>query len=905
MQADSADCGALSRGKEDVRDSTPPQHDLTPGDRPKLPDRRSGLKRRALRNSLQLMQDHAQYPDRQLFPARCLYLIIAMAVSIIGAMVAAQQSPPDMLAGHFGFAIIALLGGNFLHPYVHERKRLGRAIGVAAFVIVPLGFFGTAMTQWAVQGSLGWDGAIAFMLLVSMIAAVYLRRHPGVMFAGQMAVWYAVVLEQGSLAGVVALGIAVIVALLVSIEQFRIDQKEDRDHEVRARLQTRASEILSDYEETRQGWFWETDRRGLLTYISAPIAQTMGVKADELCGQPFTVLFDLEATGAESQRTLNFHLSSCSAFTELPLRAAIGDRELWWSISGRAYFDNFDNFVGFRGSGADLTESRRSQQRASRLAAYDSLTGLANRHQMSQVLEKILAGRIEANRACVIMLLDLDRFKRVNDTMGHPAGDALLVQVARRLEAAVGNLGRVGRLGGDEFKIILPGRVDDAALKSLAETIIAVLSQPFTIDGKRVVIGASIGITRTPEDGESNEVLIRNADLALYAAKDAGRGRYHFYAEDLHADAEARAEIESDLRDAIARNELSLVYQPHVDTATETITGFEALLRWQHPMRGRVSPNHFISIAEESGLICEIGEWALYQACKDLSRWPANINVSVNVSPLQFAKTEFPAIVAGAIAKAGVDPSRLELEITESVFLSDDQGAEAMFAALKEVGVRLALDDFGTGYSSLGYLKQAPFDKIKIDRSFVSGITDPGSRNGAIIASITGLAHALGMETIAEGVETMDQLELVRLYGCSHVQGFIYERPMTAEAACAKLSTGLTTIARGPRHTRLPRQIHQRRVVLRYKGQDYQGTMRNVSLSGAMIEGLWNVPRDTRFDIILSDYVSLGCITRWCEENRVGVEFDRLLERGDDGRILSLDYAGSENSEPVKALRAG
>jgi diguanylate cyclase (GGDEF)-like protein len=359
-----------------------------------------------------------------------------------------------------------------------------------------------------------------------------------------------------------------------------------------------------------------------------------------------------------------------------------------------------------------------------------------------------------------VFLLDLDRFKQVNDTMGHPAGDALLKQVAQRLESTVGAMGRVGRLGGDEFQVIFPGKIDRDELGHLAARVIEALSQPYSLEGSRVTIGASIGIALAPGDGVTSEALIRNADLALYAAKDGGRGRYHFYAADLHSDAEERRKMENDLRDAVANGGLELYYQPVVQTATEKITGFEALLRWNHPQHGFVSPAKFIPIAEDTGMIAAIGEWALRTACKDLARWPANVRVAVNVSALQFANPALPSIVTQALAHAQVDPQRLELEITESVFINDDEGTEQMFRALKAIGVRMALDDFGTGYSSLGYLKKAPFDKIKIDQSFVRGATQPGSINGAIIASIVSLAEALGMETTAEGVETFDELDL-------------------------------------------------------------------------------------------------------------------------------------------------
>jgi len=301
-----------------------------------------------------------------------------------------------------------------------------------------------------------------------------------------------------------------------------------------------------------------------------------------------------------------------------------------------------------------------------------------------------------------------------------------------------------------------------------------------------------------------------------------------------------------------------------------------------------MSPAKFIPVAEDAGLIAQLGEWALRTACHDLANWPESVRVAVNVSPLQFANPALPAIITSAIAEAQISPARLELEITESVFLNDDAGTDAMFTALKRVGVRLALDDFGTGYSSLGYLKKAPFDKIKIDQSFVRGATIAGSRNGAIIASIVSLAEALGMETTAEGVETLDELDLVRSLGCSHVQGYIYEKAMTFEAASAKLATGMQAIARGPRSARSTRQKMLRKVVLEYGAERYHGTIRNISATGAMVEGLWNVPPGTTFKIAIAEDNIVTATTRWCQEDRIGVEFSAPLALDESGRIAAV-----------------
>jgi predicted signal transduction protein with EAL and GGDEF domain len=475
--------------------------------------------------------------------------------------------------------------------------------------------------------------------------------------------------------------------------------------------------------------------------------------------------------------------------------------------------------------------------------------------------------------------------------------------VAQRLQAAVGDSGRVGRLGGDEFKVILPGRTVRQHLGELANRIIDQLSQPYLIEGHRVAIGASVGIAISPDDGQTSETLIRNADLALYAAKDGGRGKYHFYAPDLHSDAEERRQLEQDLRDAIIDGGLELHYQPVVETSTEKITGFEALLRWNHPKHGHISPSRFIPIAEEAGMIAPIGEWALRTACNDLANWPDSVRVAVNVSPLQFSNPALPSIVADALAAAGACPSRLELEITESVFLGDDAGTDAMFAALKRIGVRLALDDFGTGYSSLGYLRKAPFDKIKIDQGFLRGATVKGSRNGAIIASIVSLAEALGMETTAEGVETLDELDLVRLLGCSHIQGHIYERPLSLGAATMRLGASLFAIAKGPRSARANRQRLLRKVTLDHNGEKYGATVRNLSPTGALIEGLWNVPTGTVFNFRLSGGDLVTATSRWSQDDRMGVEFSVPFELDDAGRIQMS--SGPRLTVPAAPATAG
>ena len=819
---------------------------------------------------------------------------VLLAPAMAGALVLtgiATLSLPQVLPALLALLAIGLTAATpFARKLEQEQLQTARQRWALMLAVVglPMALFGFAMGWWATQIEGHWEGTLGILVIIGTLAALILNRRVTSIITAKVSLWTGAAIVFGASGTYFSLAVGALVGIYTAYRQAKADVLAAQRERERERVQQRAEQILHDFEETGQGWFWETDRRGTLTYVSPIVAQVLGKKPGSLLGRPFSKLFTADPAGQESERTLAFHLTARSAFSELGLRAATLDEERWWSLNGRPVYDSYGNFVGFRGSGHDLTEKRRSQEHASRLAHYDSLTGLANRLQMAQTLEKILTAPNREHRACAVFLLDLDRFKQVNDTMGHPAGDALLKQVASRLERAVGETGRVGRLGGDEFQVILAGHHRREDLAALAKRIIHDLSEPYSIEGHRVVIGASVGIALSPDDGVTSEALIRNADLALYAAKDGGRGRHHFYAADLHSDAEERRLLEQDLRDALTHGGLELHYQPVVHTATERITGFDALLRWQHPTRGWMSPAKFIPVAEDTGLIAQIGEWALRTACHDLASWPDSVRVAVNVSPLQFANPALPAIITNALAAAQVDPARLELEITESVFLNDDATTDAMFKALKRVGVRLALDDFGTGYSSLGYLKNAPFDKIKIDQSFVRGATIAGSRNGAIIASIVSLAEALGMETTAEGVETLDELDLVRMLGCSHVQGYIYEQPLSVAVATQRLMTGLTAIARGPRAARAARHIMLRKIVLDHGGQQYHGTIRNISTTGALVEGLWNVPPGTIFRIMLTDTQVVTATARWCNEDRMGIEFSAPLEVDESGRIAAL-----------------
>ncbi|KQM98695.1 diguanylate cyclase [Sphingobium sp. Leaf26] len=684
------------------------------------------------------------------------------------------------------------------------------------------------------------------------------------------------VVEKAGLAQVGLLFSCVIVMLVATLRQATADRDQAiARHQQDLRAQ-RSDRLLQEHERTGRGWFWETDRQGCLTYISDTLAQSLSLATETLIGKPITeIVRPGDKKQGDGERTLGFHLSARTGFSDIAVCAAMAkEEERWWSISGQPVFNEFGQFHGFRGSGTDLTETRRNQAEVTRLAQFDSLTGLANRIQMLRSLEQAVADRHGKPGECTLMMLDLDRFKIVNDTLGHPAGDALLRQVSQRLQRVVGEKGLVGRQGGDEFKILLPGRHDQTVLAHLAQAIISAVSQPYMVEGNAVVIGVSIGLSACPQDGVTADALIRNADLALYAAKGDGRGVHRFYSSDMHADAENRRQLEEDLRRALTADGLHLVYQPVVSSKTEQITGYEALLRWNHPVRGPISPTLFIPIAEDSGLIAQIGEWVMRTACRDAAEWQDGIRVAVNVSPTQFANPGFPATVMSALASSQLAAERLELEITESVFLNDDDGTDAMFNRLKAIGVRLALDDFGTGYSSLGYLKKAPFDKIKIDQSFVRGAAIKGNRNSAIIKAIVSLAEALGMDTTAEGAETQDELALIRQLGCSHIQGYIYGRPMPmADVMATQQRVGTAASANGFQSSRPERKTMLRTIAVHHDGHVYTGRVRNISATGALIEGLWNVPTGTLFAIELAENQFVNATSKWSKDDRMGVEF--------------------------------
>ncbi|MEZ5743831.1 MAG: EAL domain-containing protein [Sphingomonadaceae bacterium] len=656
---------------------------------------------------------------------------------------------------------------------------------------------------------------------------------------------------------------------------------------------TQAATFCDTYESLDLGGFWSTDSDGNLTYLSPNVAAILA-PGEHLGGKPFLELLRATTRGKQAHASLPMALARRNAFSEIVLETGNGENRQWWSLSGRAQYNAAKEFVGFVGFFADVTRERSSAEENAELANKDSLTGLVNRRHMGNLLEREMTSCKARELPCSLLLIDLDRFKHVNDTLGHSAGDALLQQVAERLVAIVGDKTRVCRPGGDEFQVILPEVEDRGALGELAESIISGLSQAYSVDGNRCSIGASIGMAVSPFDGTTPEDLIRNADLALYAAKHSGRGRFRFFSGDLLKSAEDRRRLEVDLQDAIANGELELHYQPVVDALTNEAIGAETLIRWNHPKDGNISPAVFIPIAEESSLICRIGEWVLRNACQDAANWPQGLRLAVNVSPVQFAEESLPGIVASALASSGLDPDRLELEITESVFVREGNGTDAMFKALKALGVRLALDDFGTGYSSLSYLKTAPFDKIKIDQSFVRGATQEGSRNADHRGHRRASPTRWTWTPPPRGSSPEDQLAMIRELGVTLVQGHIYSKALPNTEFVENVSDGNWVIEpEGPSRQRDNRFAMYRTIGAVHEDHYYPVVLRNLSRSGALIEGLLGVPADTQFVLDFGEgQLAVATVKRAMRDSQ-GVEFETPLVNDGNGGLCTRHRVSS------------
>ncbi len=581
--------------------------------------------------------------------------------------------------------------------------------------------------------------------------------------------------------------------LVGTIEVGRVYLKARLAEAAGAEKEAVVSMLLREFEENEADWLWELDTARRVRSVSPRFAFALGRSQSQTEGMPLLELiagpgWDGGRHGG-GLRELAERLRAREHFANLLVHVSILGEERWWELSGTPMHGEDGRFTGFRGVGSDVTEQRKSSEKIAYLARYDTLTSLPNRLQVTEALGDALRNASQWRGKCALLMVDLDRFKSVNDSLGHMTGDKLLAQVSARLQALMGKDHICGRLGGDEFAIVMRDVRTHSEVRELAERVITRLSEPYHVDQHTLYVGASVGSALGPRDGASVEELMRNADLALYQAKDAGGGEHRGFEPLLHASAEERRQLEVSLRKALGRDELVLNYQPVVDARSQAVVSFEALVRWNSADHGFVSPGKFIPLAEDTRLIVPIGQWVLRKACEEARNWPENVKVNVNVSPEQLLEPDFHSHVVEVLTDTGLRPDRLEIEVTESIFLRDASVARNALEQVMALGCSVALDDFGTGYSSLGYLRKLRFSTIKVDRTFVQGAAQGSAESLAIINAVVAMAKSLDMTTTAEGVETIEEVELIRNLGCDKIQGYYFGRPMTNLDALRLFST--------------------------------------------------------------------------------------------------------------------
>jgi diguanylate cyclase (GGDEF)-like protein len=641
-------------------------------------------------------------------------------------------------------------------------------------------------------------------------------------------------------------------------------------------LRSRGFVALS--EAAGRNWFWETNADGALTYLSPPLADALGANGQELTGRQFTDLLPVEQPGGEAGEgpTLAFHLGARFPFTDI-LVASDKSAEKCWLLSGSPRFDEVGRFLGFHGFGTACSMEKKEQAQAARLAQFDSLTGLPNRARIEAMLDEALTNSDNRKQSCAIFLIDLDRFKQVNDTLGHPVGDVLLQQASERLTAVLGEDGQVGRLGGDEFTAVFPGIGEEGRLAAIADSLIGAVSAPYLIHGHQVSIGASVGVAISRPGKTYRQGLVKEADLALYAAKRAGRGTFRFFEPEMHAEETDRKILENDLKSAVAKGQLKLLYQPIVAVSSETLVGFEALVRWWHPTRGPLSPADFLPIAEASGQMAALGEWIIRTACAEAARWPRHLRLAINLAPGQLG-AGITAVLTGALASSGLDPERLDLEVREEVLLDQDSSHRDSLLALHGLGIRLSLDDFGSGATSLASLKAVPLDRIKLHPSFLRAALPRNSRPRTLATALMRLAEALGMSVTAEGAETLEDLELIRLLGCDDVQGYLFGRPMEPHEALAMAADSKPLDAKEAARNRPPRHSLIRNGTLFAGKESWPVRMRNISAGGAMIESGRPLPPGGAAELDLGDNLRLAATVRWAHDGRLGLQFAEAFD---------------------------
>jgi len=701
------------------------------------------------------------------------------------------------LAGWFAALILALLFVSHRDKALAgaDNRRMSRReffmhclamAGVSIVWCLPLGLFAKQggatdlLALWTIVSALILGAAL--VVAAAPLSAIIFTALTGVVGATT-----AVILGEYYIAAAIMLFVSVtIYGTMQSARTYLVARIAEAGVVEKSEV---VSLLLREFEENQGDWLWQVDTKRRVQAASARFSFALGKKPEEIEGESFLKLLagDAWESGqfAPSLHDLAEKLKCKESFSDLTVKVVIDGENRWWELSGTPILDEQGTYLGFRGVGSDVTEQRESNEKIAYLARYDTLTGLPNRLMLHEALRDGLRYAEQWRTRCAFLMLDLDRFKAVNDSLGHLVGDQLLAKVANRLKELMGENAMCGRLGGDEFAIVVRDASERGSLDRLSGRIIDRLSQPYEIDHHTLYVGVSIGSAYGPRDGKTVEELMRNADLALYRAKDEGGGEHCQYEPNLHANAEERRKLEFSLRSAIENNELQLNYQPVVDANDESVVSFEALLRWNSKEHGFVGPDKFIPLAEDTRLIIPIGNWVLQQACAEAANWPGHVRIAVNVSGEQLIEPDFTSHVVQALALSSLEARRLEIEVTESIFLRDANVARAALEQIMALGCSVALDDFGTGYSSLGYLRKLSFSTIKVDRSFVQGAAQGRAESLAIIRAVVAMADSLEMTTTAEGVENADEAEMIRNLGCTKIQGYYFGRPMPSEEARA------------------------------------------------------------------------------------------------------------------------
>ena len=708
-------------------------------------------------------------------------LILAIAVTGVGLSIALSNS--SRWSGAIGGAVI---GGGIatMHFTGMMALEVPGHISWSVELILASIFFGVLFGGLAFLVATRRDRRRDYWFATFALTLAIVSHHFTAMGAVTFVpdpriVTNALSLSPTSLSLIVA-GVATIILGMSLVASMSARQSQDKLGQQRILLDT-ALENMS------QGLAM-FDADGRLTLCNERYARMTGLPYAAVQGQSLLELFKLRKAAGD------FSEDPQEVFARILADVRLGKSAMrvMHTLKGRSIRIIEEPMIGggWVATLEDITAWREAQEKLAYLAHHDPLTCLPNRTKFREDLEQTLR-LVNRDGRVAVLCLDLDHFKEINDSLGHPIGDDLLKDVACRLRTSVREGDTVARLGGDEFAIVQAGiDLQASESSSLAERLVEILGAPYDIQGHQLNIGVSIGIAFAPNDGEDPDQLLKNADMALYRAKEDGRGTYRFFEPGMDARAQARRLLEIDLRAALTRDEFEVHYQPIHDLNTDQITAFEALIRWKHPLRGMISPMDFIPLAEETGLITQLGDWILRKACMDAATWSREVRVAVNLSPVQFKNSNLMQSVISALAASGLAPERLELEITESVLLQDSEATLAALHKLRSFGVKISMDDFGTGYSSLSYLRSFPFDKIKIDRSFVHELATRDD-SMAIVRAVTGLGKSLGISIVAEGVETNEQLGLLRTEGCTEVQGFLFSRPRPAQDVEAMLSYGL------------------------------------------------------------------------------------------------------------------